>query len=418
MRIARNTSGGENMAASEFASIKKTDDAEPTAWLGFPAGLATAGGAFAKFKPGELLPAAETGAWEYKDGVLYFTPAGSRKAFVFADQAFLLSQILAKGDLLVGSGEGAVVLLPITNIPDGYALVKDAASPGGMKWALIEGGGGEPGVGVPAGGTTDQVLAKLSDVDYDTGWVDRGGGGPSTIPGLIGWWAARNIKFLADGNTVNDWPNWAPNPYGHMIKNAGTPVYKTNILNGLPVVRFPGTAEFTAPDFDFWSPFVTKGHTIIAVSTISDTSFNTGNGQAICGKGTSSQFEFALFGLYSVTKPKIEHWDLAGNVYATRQHGSDITQGVFTILTSRLRYGVQSKIWQNGGAGAATTSFTGNMGNGTAALFLGSRAAGVSPFKGDIAEVMIFNRALSDAELDAIHAYLGALYNIAVTAVS
>ncbi len=31
--------------------------------------------------------------------------------------------------------------------------------------------------GVPAGGTTNQVLAKSSGTDYDTGWVDQTGGG-------------------------------------------------------------------------------------------------------------------------------------------------------------------------------------------------------------------------------------------------
>lgn len=40
----------------------------------------------------------------------------------------------------------------------------------------------EPGivstsVGVPAGGTTSQVLAKASDDDHDTEWVDQSGGG-------------------------------------------------------------------------------------------------------------------------------------------------------------------------------------------------------------------------------------------------
>lgn len=45
---------------------------------------------------------------------------------------------------------------------------------------LAGGGGGQgpPGVGVPAGGTTGQHLAKTSNVDYATGWVtDTGGGG-------------------------------------------------------------------------------------------------------------------------------------------------------------------------------------------------------------------------------------------------
>ena len=36
---------------------------------------------------------------------------------------------------------------------------------------------GEDGVGVPAGGTTGQVLAKASGTDYDTEWVNQSGGG-------------------------------------------------------------------------------------------------------------------------------------------------------------------------------------------------------------------------------------------------
>ena len=39
-------------------------------------------------------------------------------------------------------------------------------------WDLmaLKGADGDPGVGVPAGGTTGQVLTKLSDTDYDTDW--------------------------------------------------------------------------------------------------------------------------------------------------------------------------------------------------------------------------------------------------------
>jgi len=39
---------------------------------------------------------------------------------------------------------------------------------------------GIPGVGVPPGGTTGQVLAKTSNTDYDTEWVSGGGGGAYT----------------------------------------------------------------------------------------------------------------------------------------------------------------------------------------------------------------------------------------------
>jgi hypothetical protein len=42
---------------------------------------------------------------------------------------------------------------------------------------------GEPGVGVPAGGTTGQVLMKLSDADFDTAWVTPTAAA-STLPAI------------------------------------------------------------------------------------------------------------------------------------------------------------------------------------------------------------------------------------------
>ena len=49
----------------------------------------------------------------------------------------------------------------------------DGSTPGGILFAGGGGGGtGPTGPGVPAGGLTDQVLAKASNADYDTKWVN------------------------------------------------------------------------------------------------------------------------------------------------------------------------------------------------------------------------------------------------------
>lgn len=45
---------------------------------------------------------------------------------------------------------------------------------------------GADGVGVPEGGTTGQVLAKKSNSDYDTEWVNGGGGDVSSVNGKTG----------------------------------------------------------------------------------------------------------------------------------------------------------------------------------------------------------------------------------------
>jgi integrin beta 8 len=60
---------------------------------------------------------------------------------------------------------------------------------------------GADGVGVPAGGTTGQVLAKNSGTDYDTEWIDppEGGGGG----------AAPEVRHSNDG--TYDYTGTAPN---------------------------------------------------------------------------------------------------------------------------------------------------------------------------------------------------------------
>jgi hypothetical protein len=58
---------------------------------------------------------------------------------------------LDKLDMILGNAEGGI------------------AGPAGP--AGPEGPAGPAGVGVPAGGTTGQVLQKVSDADFDVAWV-------------------------------------------------------------------------------------------------------------------------------------------------------------------------------------------------------------------------------------------------------
>lgn len=58
------------------------------------------------------------------------------------------------------------------------------------------GGEGPPGVGVPAGGTTGQVLGKASDADYDTIWQDAA----EAVSGLI----ATVVGVACQGSAVTN----------------------------------------------------------------------------------------------------------------------------------------------------------------------------------------------------------------------
>lgn len=83
-------------------------------------------------------------------------------------------------DITANISDGAVISSdvvanqPITaNISTGATIIADIAT-GGIGPA---GAPGAAGVGVPTGGTTGQVLAKIDATDYNTQWVTGGGGG-------------------------------------------------------------------------------------------------------------------------------------------------------------------------------------------------------------------------------------------------
>lgn len=92
-----------------------------------------------------------------------------------------------------GSGGGTVVIPNInataTTLPAGSdATVTKTGSNTNVVFNFgipqgDQGNQGPAGQGVPTGGTTGQVLAKSSNDDYATEWVDQAGGGSSYTPG-------------------------------------------------------------------------------------------------------------------------------------------------------------------------------------------------------------------------------------------
>lgn len=71
---------------------------------------------------------------------------------------------------------------------------------------------GLPGIGIPAGGTTGQILAKVSDTSYDTEWIDPPSGG-SVVLGLseIGFGNSSTGLIDSDPNILAV-DNFAGNP--------------------------------------------------------------------------------------------------------------------------------------------------------------------------------------------------------------
>lgn len=219
---------------------------------------------------------------------------------------------------------------------------------------------------------------------------------PDQTSGLKGWWKADSLS-LTDGASVT---SWTDSSGGGLTVSQGTsgnqPIYKTNILNGLPIVRFDGTNDYlsSGSDISQSQPF-----TIFGVGKPGTS--GTGAFQDIIGGSGNVSFGFK---------------ENSGNYNFLMWAGAALTDsvnysGTFTLISgifnggSSLGYvnGVQ-KVSGDPGASSIGTLGVGGDGLGSGGFF-----------NGDIAEAIIYNRALTSTERLTVESYLGWKYNITVT---
>lgn len=124
--------------------------------------------------------------------VVTFARGTSSLALPAGGAAMIVTDGTANG-LKVAGTAGVATFLGLEDAPDAYTgaegkvvAVKNDAS--GLEFVTPTSGGG--GGALPLGGTTGQVLAKVSNVDGDAGWIDAPSGG-----GAVG---ARRYWMLAD----------------------------------------------------------------------------------------------------------------------------------------------------------------------------------------------------------------------------
>lgn len=195
---------------------------------------------------------------------------------------------------------------------------------------------------------------------------------------------------LNDGDPVESWPDLstAGNDVSQAT-SANRPIFKSNILNGLPVVRFDGTNDnlkrgsFTTPEnqpntfFVVWRTTTSGGrHFVIGGGTDSN------NSNTIFQGTPENNNRIGIFG-----GSRIEY---------TR------TVPIPFLTTTAIFDGNSGKLFENG-----VLKGTGNSGtNPMSGLCIGSLFNNSNYLNGDIAEILIYNSALSDTDREAVEGYL------------
>lgn len=237
----------------------------------------------------------------------------------------------------------------------------------------------------------------------------------ASISNLILWLETTSDKSfvnnISNGNSIAIWYDLSQQ---NNIKNnaigSGAPIYTTNVLNGLPVVRFDGS-DGSNDFFTFdGSNIVGRNYSIFLVSTRRSSQ----NTNMILGGTASSGFQNLHFGYYLNGTPRmrIAHYsdgasgtdyiDYAVPVYSSPQ---------FQIHSYTFNSGIGRTYYQN----SIQKSFINSSGAKTGLISWNGSAIGrfvTHYFIGDVAEVIIFNKSLSNNERNSVEQYLGQKWGI------
>lgn len=224
---------------------------------------------------------------------------------------------------------------------------------------------------------------------------------PETIPGLQLWTKASRITGLADGDPVSTWPDLSGNARHFTQTGGNRPTYRTNILNGKPVVRLDGVNDYMqTPAFVIGAPA-----TVFAV--IVRRANSGGLNYPVVFDSTPAGFAFSLF--------------MDGGAGYT--YGISAGDGVnlFTSAVSSLNDPDVLGVVINGASsfitkdGLATTPGNAGSNSTPTGLQIGiNRAMNVTFFEVDFAEFIVYDTALSSVNRRLVEAYLGAEYGVTV----
>lgn len=214
---------------------------------------------------------------------------------------------------------------------------------------------------------------------------------PDAVTGLIVWLQADGLAF-ADGARVTLWESDDPagNDFVETIIDVGwdAPTFQTNELNALGVVRFSdGFEGMTGPP----ALSVARPYTILYVAKYNDTDSQT-------RRVISSLDGNWLLGPYNLK------WQWHPGSFAA--DGPAVASGQWVIHAARARIGNgQHFLWD---LDSEDAPFSSAVHVSPAALLRPALGRGGSnePAESDVAEIIMYDNEISDADRDGVVAYL------------
>jgi hypothetical protein len=232
--------------------------------------------------------------------------------------------------------------------------------------------------------------ATLNVKDHLQVWLKADAGVATNATGAVTSWTDQS----GNGNTAT------------AVEDATAPSLVSNALNGKPVLRFDGNNDYLdvadAPSIQ-----ITGDIASFAVLRVDD----FGNWRSVWGKTASNLPAPTDWYLVSGSGvPRVYRGDGTSSSLGAVDANRAVRAGTFLILAFQME-GTTLTHYLNGfpiGSGEITAT----LADGGTALKIGSRDDLVTRMKGDLAELLIYDAALSDTDRTAVFDYLKEKYGL------
>lgn len=248
-------------------------------------------------------------------------------------------------------------------------------------------------------------IERIDGIANATGVFGTGVFTPASVSGMAAWYKGEELS-LANAAAVTSWADSSGN--GNTLTQgtgAQQPTYRTNIVNGLPIVRFDGTNDMlaNAAPSGFGSQ---SGQTVFAVVLTNSVADSTFHSIAV----TRPQFnELRLFKEGGTSKYLWQYLIPGGSTTAVFDAGL-AELGSFRLITGVFDDSSNAlDVYRSGVAGTGATDAAAFS---STVINIGARDASNDFWNGDIAEVIIYSRALSSGERALVEAYLTSKFNL------
>ncbi len=222
------------------------------------------------------------------------------------------------------------------------------------------------------------------------------------------------VTPAVDGNQVQQWNDASGNNNNAFQNTSGNrPVYRINIINGFPALQFSGDNYMDPSALGIPG---TGGFSIITVFKTNSYvagGMSDGSGDYIIDR-TVENNPLTSLKVASSNKYGFQKRNDAGNFLGGPVSSTSVSTTSFVLIDYMREHGVDYRLYLNGSFENSTADVDGNLTPPVPRIGRHAAFAG-GGIKGYIAEVMIFNYRINNAQINIVNSYLAAKYGLTIT---